>query len=259
MKVLPGVHDRSENTGGCVQCQQGKPLTFDFMFAYQPIVALSTKTIFGHEALVRGPNNESAQSVLSNVNDENRYAFDQACRVNAIKGAAQLGMKGFLSINFLPNAVYQPEACIRTTLAAAREYNFPLHRIIFEVTEGEKVRDRPHLVNIFREYRKLGLKTAIDDFGAAYAGLTLLSEYQPEIVKIDMELVRDIGSNFAKRIIVKSIAAMCCELNVTVLAEGIETVDERDCLRDLGIDLMQGYLFCKPALMAIGVINPDSW
>ncbi|GGD00680.1 hypothetical protein GCM10011396_55300 [Undibacterium terreum] len=185
--------------------------------------------------------------------------FDQACRVGAIRGAAQLGITEFLSINFLPNAVYRPEACIQATFAAAREHKFPIQRIIFEVTEGEEVRDRPHLVNIFNEYHRFGFQTAIDDFGAGYAGLTLLSEYQPDIIKIDMELVRGIERSTSKRAIVKGIASICGELNIKVLAEGIETTAERDCLQDLGINLMQGYLFCRPTLMAIGMINPDSW
>ena len=136
------------------------------------------------------------------VTDDNRYQFDQACRVQAIRGAAALGMKELLSINFLPNAVYQPAACIRTTFEAARLYKFPIERIIFEVTEGEQILDRPHLVNIFREYRRFGFRTAIDDFGAGYAGLNLLSEYQPDIIKIDMELVRDIDISKPKQVIV---------------------------------------------------------
>ena len=74
-----------------------------------------------------------------------------------------------------------------------------------------------------------------------------------------MELVRKIEDSAAKRAIVKGVIAMCSELNINVLAEGIETIAERDCLHELGIDLMQGYLFCKPALMAIGIIDPHSW
>ncbi|MFZ6648027.1 EAL domain-containing protein [Undibacterium sp. TJN25] len=259
MALLTDISVHHEKAPGCVQCQLSESLSFEFTFAYQPIIELSTRSIFGHEALVRGPNGESAFSVLSQVNDENRYQFDQACRVGAIKGAAQLGIMEYLSINFLPNAVYRPEACIQATFAAAREYHFPIPRIIFEVTEGEEVRDRAHLVNIFHEYRKFGFQTAIDDFGAGYAGLTLLSEYQPDIIKIDMELVRGIERSAAKRAIVKGVASICGELKIRVLAEGIETTAERDCLRDMGIDLMQGYLFCRPALMAIGVIDPESW
>ena len=260
MTTIPiAAGDSPPAPAGCVQCKSDAPLGFDFVFAYQPIVDIRRRVIYAHEALVRGPNGESAYSVLSKVNDANRYTFDQACRVNAIRGAAELGMQELLSINFLPNAVYRPEACIRSTFEAARLYNFPIERIIFEVTEGEQVIDRPHLVNIFHEYRRFGFRTAIDDFGAGYAGLNLLSEYQPDIIKIDMELVRNIDTSKAKQAIVRGIVSICAALNVRVLAEGIETAAERDFLRDVGIDLMQGYLFCKPALQAIGGIDPNAW
>lgn len=257
--IQPAPHDDSVATPSCGKCKDGPALDFDFLFAYQPIVDVRTRTIYAHEALVRGPRGESAFSVLSQVSDTNRYAFDQACRVEAIRGAAMLGIKELLSINFMPNAVYQPAACIRSTLDAAQRYGFPIERIIFEVTEGERVTDRAHLVHIFEEYRRFGFHTAIDDFGAGYAGLNLLSEFQPDIIKIDMDLVRDIDGSAPKQAIVRGIVAICAALKVRVLAEGIETPAERDFLHDAGIDLMQGYLFCKPAFQAIGVIAPSSW
>ncbi|MBC3870956.1 EAL domain-containing protein [Undibacterium oligocarboniphilum] len=244
---------------GCQKCKDDQPLGFDIAFAYQPIVDLDTRSIYAHEALVRGPNGESAFSVLSQVTDANRYLFDQACRVQAIRGAAELGLKELLSINFLPNAVYQPAACIRSTFEAAQRYQFPIERIIFEVTEGEQIQDRAHLVNIFREYNRFGFHTAIDDFGAGYAGLDLLAEYQPDIIKIDMELVRGIDTSKPRQAIVSGIVAICAALNVRLLAEGIETIAERDFLRDAGVKLMQGYLFCRPAFRAIGVIDPIAW
>ena len=106
--------------------------------AFQPIVDVKTRQIFAYEALVRGLNNESASAVFSLVNETNRYRFDQTCRVKAVKLASALGMTCNLSINFMPNAVYRPELCIRTTLQAAETYSFPIERIIFEITEGEK-------------------------------------------------------------------------------------------------------------------------
>ena len=257
--VSPSQPDGTTVPASCEKCKTAQALEFDFVFAYQPIVDLAARSIFAHEALVRGPNGESAYSVLSQVTDDNRYSFDQACRVQAIRGAAALGMKELLSINFLPNAVYQPAACIRSTFEAARLYQFPIEQIIFEVTEGEQVLDRPHLVNIFSEYRRFGFHTAIDDFGAGYAGLNLLSEYQPDIIKIDMELVRGVDTSKPKQAIIDGIMSICTALNVRVVAEGIETIAERDFLRDAGIQLMQGYLFCKPAFQAIGVVEPSSW
>lgn len=120
-----------------------------------------------------------------------------------------------------------------------------------KITEGEQIQDLPHLANIFREYRRFGFRTAIDDFGAGYAGLNLLSDHQPVIIKIDMNLVHGIDISKPKQAIVNGIVSIYAALNVRVPAEGIETAAERDFLRDAGIDLMQGYLFCRPALQAI--------
>ena len=247
------------NSPGCKHCKDLEELDFDFTFAYQPIVDFHARAIFAHEALVRGVNGESAATVLAKVNADNRYRFDQGCRVKAVRGAAQLGIQEFLSINFLPNAVYQPEACIRSTFEAASKYNFPKERIIFEVVEGENVSNRPHLINIFEEYKRFGFQTAIDDFGAGYAGLNLLADFQPDIVKIDMELVRNINDSKPKQAIVEAIVHMCRQLNMKALAEGIETKAERDFLVTSGVTLMQGYLFCKPAFQAIGQIDITAW
>lgn len=239
----------------CENCGNGESLGFQFEYAYQPIVDISTGRVFAQEALVRGPNGESAASVLAQVNDNNRYRFDQACRVKAIKGASELGFAEAVSINFLPNAIYKPEVCIRTTLAAARAHGFPLENIIFEVTEGERVEDGPWFAEVLREYKRLGFKTAIDDFGAGYAGLKLLSDFQPDIIKIDMDLIRQVDTNSARQAIVRSLVRLCEDMGIQVIAEGIETLGERDFLFDAGIDLMQGYLFAKPAFKAVATLS----
>lgn len=243
----------------CRGCGSGERLGFLFDYAFQPIVDVATRTVYGHEALVRGPQGEGAMSVLSQVNEHNRYRFDQACRVKAIKSAAQLGIMERISINFLPNAIYKPEVCIRTTLEAARVLGFPLDRIIFEVTEGERVEDGPWLAEILREYKRCGLLTAIDDFGAGYAGLTLLAGFQPDLIKIDMELVRNIDHSSSRQAIVRGLVQVCKDLGVTVIAEGIETAGERDFLRDTGVDLMQGYLFSRPVFRGVGEVDAQAW
>ena len=239
----------------CENCGKGARLDFGFEYAYQPIVDVRSRTIYAHEALVRGPHGESAASVLAQVNDSNRYRFDQSCRVKAIKGASALGMTENLSINFLPNAIYKPELCIRTTLAAAEAHGFPLERIIFEVTEGERVEDGPWFAEILREYKRCGFKTAIDDFGAGYAGLSLLADFQPDLIKLDMQLIRNIEQDSVRQILVEAALQMCRKLNIRVIAEGIETVGERDALRDEGIHLMQGYFFARPAFQAVAEVN----
>ena len=177
---------------GCEGCRGGGAFDKPFSMAFQPIVDVSSGKVFAHEALVRGPKGEGAHTILSAVDQTNRYAFDQMCRVKAIELAATLrppGDDACLSINFMPNAVYEPRACIRLTLDAAERSGFPLDRIIFEFTETEKL-DVAHVLNIMATYKEIGFRTAIDDFGAGNAGLALLARYQPDIVKVDMDLIR---------------------------------------------------------------------
>ena len=233
---------------GCDGCRDGEGFPTSFSMAYQPIVDMRTRTVFAYEALVRGIAGEGAVSVLDMVTPQNRYAFDQGCRIKAIGLAAELGMATagpLLSINFLPNAVYEPSACIRLTLGVARRTGFPLDRLIFEFTEGERV-EHEHLGRIITAYKALGFRTAIDDFGAGYSGLTLLAKFQPDIVKLDMELVRDIDTDRVKRLLVAGMVGVCREIGVEVLAEGIETRGEHEVLLDLGVWLQQGYLMARP-------------
>ncbi|WP_277963784.1 EAL domain-containing protein [Pseudomonas sp. RIT-To-2] len=235
---------------GCAQCRNLEGLDFQFTMAFQPILDVSTGKLYAYEALVRGPNGESAASVLGKVNDGNRYRFDQACRVKAIELAAGLGLVSIpdckLSINFLPNAVYRAETCIRATLEAAKASSFPLDRLMFEVTEGERVEDPEHLKSIFKAYERQGFTTAIDDFGSGYSGLNLLATFQPQVLKLDMALTRSIDSDPVREAIVAGIVLVAQRLGITLLAEGVETAGERDALLGLGIRLMQGYLFARP-------------
>lgn len=240
-------------TTGCEGCRDGTGFDTPFSMAFQPIVDVAAKAIFAHEALVRGVRGEGAYSVLSQVAEHNRYAFDQECRVKAIEMATALDLPrdgARLSINFMPNAVYEPRACIRLTLATAMRTSFPLDRIIFEFTEDEKL-DTNHLLNILRTYRAMGFKTAIDDFGAGYAGLGLLSKFQPDIVKLDMELIRDIDRDQVKQRIVKSMLNLMSDLGIQTICEGVETQDELQALEDLGATLIQGYALARPAFESL--------
>lgn len=243
---------------GCRNCRDRQPLDIPITMAFQPIIDVAARSIFGYEALVRGINQEPAGVVLGKVNTDNLYSFDQTCRVTAIDLAARLGLQGVLSINFLPNAVYQPETCIRATLEAAAEAEFPLDKLMFEVTEGEKVTDVPHLKGIFEAYRRQGFMTAIDDFGAGHSGLNLLADFQPDVLKLDMALTRNVHEDRVRRAMVRHLLNLCDELNIQVIAEGIETRDELRALQDAGIRLVQGYYFARPAFEALPEVDLDS-
>lgn len=237
----------------CRACRNGARFDVPITMAFQPIVHAGTGDVFAYEALLRGTDGAGAGAIMAQVTDETRYVFDQTCRTTAIEVATKVGLPetgALLSINFLPNAVYEPRACIRLTLEAAMRTGFPLDRIMFEFTEVERL-DAEHLLNILHAYRSLGFHTAIDDFGAGYAGLELLSRFQPDIVKLDMALVRDIDTEPVKRGIVRHMVRMTGDLGVRLVCEGIETAAEYAVLRDLGVKLMQGYLLARPALEAL--------
>ena len=126
---------------GCAGCRNGGGLPFSIVMAFQPIVDMVERRVWGYEALVRGTNGEGAAAILAQVTEDDRYRFDQLCRVTAIETAGRLFDDPWtkLSINFMPNAVYEPAACIRTSLAAAERVGFARERLMFEFTEDERV------------------------------------------------------------------------------------------------------------------------
>ncbi len=252
----PSTSDRSANF--CQGCRDGARLPFAFTMAFQPIVDVAARRVWAYEALVRGTAGEGAGAILNMVDQTAIYAFDQACRIKAVELAGRIFPRDDdtrLSINFMPNAVYEPDACIRATLTAARRADFRLDRLMFEFTENEEMRDTAHVRTIIEAYRRRGFTTAIDDFGAGYAGLGLLSELRPDVLKIDMALIRDIDESTTKRAIVRAVVAMAAELHIDVIAEGIETAGELATLRGLGIRLYQGFLLARPAVEALPEIN----
>lgn len=161
------------------------------------------------------------------------------------------------SINFLPGAVYKPDICIRTTLAAAEMYGFPCSQITFEVVEAEHILDTRHLQNIINYYKKIGFSVAIDDFGTGYANLEWLALLEPDSIKIDMSLIRNIDSDSKKRAILTSLAGLCRELSIGILAEGVETKAERDTLIELNIMKQQGYFYSPPQFEQFIAVSRD--
>jgi EAL domain-containing protein (putative c-di-GMP-specific phosphodiesterase class I) len=120
-------------------------------------------------------------------------------------------------------------------------------RVVLEVTERatlDGVRDLPARV---AKLRGLGFGIAIDDLGVGYSGLASFARLAPTVAKLDMSLIRSVHADFTKQKIVRSMARLCTELGIVIICEGVETKEERDTLAELGCDVMQGYLFAKPA------------
>jgi blue light- and temperature-responsive anti-repressor len=217
-----------------------------FSFAFQPIVDVSAGEVFAYEALLRGPDNEPASQIFQKVSPENLHRLDEMARVGAIAMATRLGISCHLNLNFLPQSLQASEASIRTTLEAASRACLPCERIVLEVTEGEIIVDQARFADLINQYRGMGLKVAIDDFGAGYSGLNLLANFQPDQIKLDMTLLRAIERHGPRQAIVRAIGQACFELGIDVIAEGVETWEEYRWLANSGLRLFQGYLFAKP-------------
>ncbi|MGX1306864.1 EAL domain-containing protein (putative c-di-GMP-specific phosphodiesterase class I) [Amorphus suaedae] len=217
--------------------------------AFQPTVDLANDSVFAHEALVRGPRGEAAPQLLLNLDSGDGYAFDQLCHLTAIRLADRLHFADTpanLSINFRPDLVRKPVASLARIFQAAEDAHLALERIVFECRDNESL-DVPHTTEVLTAYREMGFKTGLDNFGPTHASLELLSKFQPDFVKIDMRLVHNIDRDDAKRRMVKNAIRWFRELNIRPICVGVETYAEFATLTDLGVDLLQGFLFARPA------------
>jgi EAL domain-containing protein (putative c-di-GMP-specific phosphodiesterase class I) len=226
---------------------------FAVSFAFQPIIDIESQQVFAYEALVRGRSNESAASVFSALPASQLHAFDRAARIQAIGLAAALGLKTGLSLNFLPQALETLPDAISSTIDAARKAGLSERKIFLEVTEGELIRDLAGFSTTINQYRASGLHLAIDDFGAGYSGLNMLADFQPDVIKIDMHLVRNIDSKGPRQAIVRAVIQACDDLGIEVIAEGIETRPEYQWFKRAGVKLFQGYLFGRPTFESLSL------
>lgn len=222
---------------------------------YQPIVSAGDGALWGYECLVRGrsPRGELVlpDRMIAWSRQENLlFLFDRMCRELHLRNAAQHfgGRKDIrLLLNFLPTAIYNAEFCLATTVAAARLGGFDADQIMFELVETEEFKNLPHLRSILDYYRRKGFRVALDDLGSGYSGLTLLGELDPDMIKIDRQLIATIDHSRIHRDICASLIRLGRDHGKIVLAEGIETVAQKKTLGDMGVDLFQGYLFGRPA------------
>ena len=218
-----------------------------FTFAFQPIIDAVNRQVYSYEALVRGPGGESAATVLQQVATADLHDFDRRARVIAVAQASRLRIPCRLNLNFLPQSLGASPDAITSIFEAAIAYDFPIERIVLEVSEGEVIDDPVQLGRALNAYfRAQGLTVSIDDFGAGYAGLNLLADFQPDSVKIDMHLVRDIDSRGPRQAIVRAILQACVDLGIDVIAEGVETEAEYKWFLEANVRYFQGYLFAKP-------------
>ncbi len=220
-----------------------------FTHAYQPIYSYDKGAVVSYEALLRGVNNEPPDFIFGKVPVGMHYEFDQISREKAIKYAFDKGVNCCLNLNFTPGSlVYKKGVYAHQTIKAANQTGMSSDRLIIEITECEAVNSTEKLKLILDDLRMAGATISIDDFGSGYAGLNLLADIQPDQIKLDMHLIRNIDTNGPRQSIVRAVNNVCFELGIDVLAEGVETRAELEFLRAIGIPLYQGFLFAKPGL-----------
>ena len=213
--------------------------------AYQPIVSWSRREIFGYEALLRAqePSLPHPPAILDAAERLDRMRdLGRAIRLAATEPAHRMPEGAMLFVNLhtqdlLDENLFDPEMPI------ARMAN----RVVLEITERSSLHAIRDVQARIARLRAMGFRIAVDDLGAGYAGLTSFAQLEPEVVKLDMSLVRGVHAQPTKQTLVRTMITMCRELGMQVVAEGIETPDERDAIVEAGCDLLQGYLFARPA------------
>jgi EAL domain-containing protein (putative c-di-GMP-specific phosphodiesterase class I) len=221
---------------------------------FHPIVEAGSLRPFAYEALIRARHPETREVIGAGPiigaceRLDLQHVLDQLARQTAIRNAAALALPyGRFFVNFLPNTIYDPEICLRTTMEAADECGIDVSRLVFQVVETESIPDMKRLRHILDYYRSRGVGTAVDDMGAGYSSTDYLTALRPDYVKLDRALVVKAEDDWAARWKMAEIIRVARDLGIQVIAEGIETVTQRQVCLDLGVDYLQGFLFAHPA------------
>jgi len=220
-----------------------------FAMAFQPIADTMTGAVFAQEALARGRDGEGAVSVFDKVPQSKRNLFESLCRQRALEAVKEIGLgETRISLNVSPEAVLDPEFGILETIRVARTLGLHERQLILEFTEKQKTADIRAIRDLIIPFRKRGMMVALDDFGAGYNGIQTLLELKPDVVKFDMGLINRIDTCEMQQTLISSLAEACSRLDILVVAEGVETLPQARMLQSIGIALMQGYLFARPAV-----------
>lgn len=217
---------------------------------YQPIVSLSDGAVFGYEALTRGPEGSALRSPLDlfRIAEETGklYAFDKMTRERAIAGCIGLGRQQRLFLNIPAHILHDPDFSGGRTLSLLEEQGLTPNNVVFEITERSSIEDFTTAKRVIAHYRSQGYSIAIDDAGAGYSSLQAIAEIQPDYIKVDRSLVKDIHKEKVKEYIFETFMTFSKRLNIQVIAEGIECAEELDKLTTMGVHYAQGFYLGKP-------------
>jgi EAL domain-containing protein (putative c-di-GMP-specific phosphodiesterase class I) len=217
---------------------------------YQPVVDLRAGRIIGYEALSRvvGGHFENVDAMFRAAERSDAlWKLERLCRERALAGVSDMPRDLLLFMNVEPESIYDPQFRSERTLKLLERAHITPDRVVLEVTEHSAVHDFTAFRQTLGYFRSMGFRLAIDDMGSAYAGLQAVAEIQPEFLKVDMSLVRDLNLNILKRELIATMQRFSGSVGIQLIAEGIEKPEELNTLRDIGVCIGQGYLFARPA------------
>jgi len=218
---------------------------------YQPIVDLVDGTTIGVEALSRFPEGHSDRPEVWFAEAHEVHLgvqLELAALTAALRDIDRFPADCAISLNASPEALKSP--ALRYVLEAA-----PADRIVIEVTEHDQVQDYPQLVASLRDLRERGVRIAVDDTGSGFASLQHILELQPDIVKLDRSLVTDLDKSPVRRSLVAALQHFSTEVDLSLIAEGIETVGELEAVMELGIRVGQGFLLADPSENPVSAVH----
>lgn len=217
---------------------------------FQPIISLRDGQIYGYEALSRGPDNSNLHTPDKLFEYAQKYGklwdLESLCRIKAIETASRHDEPIRLFINVNPNVMHDIKFRRGFTKEYLQQYSIDPENIIFEITEREAVHNMTDFLEMIQNYKYQDYKIAIDDMGAGYSGLNMISDIHPHFIKLDMNLIRDIDRDITKQYLVKGLAEFAVRTNTYLIAEGIETERELKQLIEFGVEYGQGFFIQKP-------------
>ncbi len=217
---------------------------------FQPIIDLKNRSIFAHEALIRGPKNSFLHNPLNLLQAAEEhdclFEIDWLARLLSIHSFQHQRAESLLFLNVTVNTLMQKSHKSGITLEYLQLLGVPIEQVVIEITELQPVKDFRAFVESVDHYRKMGFMVAIDDLGAGYNGLRIWSEIRPDFVKIDHHFISDIHLDNDKLSFMETICTLAKNLGTKIVAEGIENYGELVALENLQVDFVQGYLFKRP-------------
>lgn len=225
--------------------------TEDVRTFFQPIVNLSSGEVLGYEALSRGPEDSFLQGPLDLLRAAEKngllWEMELLFRKKSIERSRTIDKDKFLFINVDPNIIKDEKFHKGFTREFLAGYGISPQSIIFEITERTAIEDYKGFRSILNNYKQQGYKIAIDDAGSGYSGMKTITETQPNYIKIDMALVRDINKDHFKQAMMRTFVKLGEATGIRLIAEGIETKQELQTLIQLGVYAGQGYFIQRPA------------